>query len=147
MSEAREPRRRDEHGRLLPVEHPRDRRAALDAKAARERQRRAAAREAAGRGAVAEQDKRVISVSVRLWDRQPGVTFKLSQREAGALDHQADDRAVFTRDLLWQHGIGDTATLEARAAEAGSSRAAYVRGLLLEALGIEDRQQGKGQDR
>ena len=66
-----------------------------------ERDQRAAASQAAGRGTPADEDKRLIPV-----------TIKLSQRETDELDRQAgnDTRSAYTRNaLLAALGIEDTA--------------------------------------
>jgi hypothetical protein len=103
-------RERDERGLFLPnpdlddydryAMGARDE-AALAAKAAYRRGERARASEAAGRGTPAEQDKRTVTVTVRL-----------SGREAAELDRRAGDgtRSAFTRDvLLAALGIEDAA--------------------------------------
>ena len=76
-------------------------RAVLDAKAARERNRRAAASKAAGRGTPADEDKRTVAVTV-----------KVSPRVAAELDRRRGDdtRCQFTWDVLLEAlGIEDTA--------------------------------------
>jgi len=142
MDEANPPQQRDEQGR--PSDYSRyvmgDRDpAALAAKAARSRQDRAKASKAAGRGTPADEDKRTVPVSLRLYQRgDRPVTFKLSRREAAALDKRTDDRAQYVKDLLAEYGIEDTAGLDKRAADAWVPRSSFVRNLILEDLGIED---------
>ena len=90
--------------------------AARDAKAAHERERRALASRAAGRGTPADEDKRTVSVTIRL-----------SAREAAELDKQAgtDTRSAFTRDvLLAELGVEDTARRPTRRRRAGKTKAA-----------------------
>jgi hypothetical protein len=103
-------RERDQQGKYLPNPDSDDYDryamgardpAARAAKAAYRRGERARASEAAGRGTPADEDKRTVTVTVRL-----------SEREAAELDRRTGDdtRSAFTRDvLLAALGIEDAA--------------------------------------
>jgi len=163
MSETRKPRGRDERGRLLPAEDPSDHSgyddysryvigdrdpAALDAKAAHERGRRAlaaAARRAARHGTAAPGSETVIA-KTRLAPGEPRVTFRLPAYAARALDGHPGGRSAAIQAILARHGITTTAGLDAAARDAGVTRSEHARSLVLDALGDGTQQEeGKQQ--
>ena len=142
---SREPLERDTQGRRI-LTHDRggySRGCGCDActtdHATAGRERRAAASQAAGRGTPAGDDKRNVTIPVRLNSRDAPITFRLSDREAATLDKFTTSRSEFVRDLLWDvYEIKDAAKLSKRAAKAGVNKSQFIRDLLLGELGITD---------
>ena len=142
MDETREPRQRDQRGRLLPgnaTDYSRyamgDRDpAARAAKTADQQRRRAAARQAAGTAPAGEPLD--VRLNVTLGPHDKPVAVRLTHGEAGHLDGQPGSRAGYVRDLLRRdHGITDTAGLDAK--RAGATRSEYIRAALQADLGGE----------
>ena len=120
-----------------------DRETVLKAKRERERLRRAATAHPRAAG----DNRRTVTVTIRLYQWEDTATIRLTPAETATLDSTRGDasRSGFARDLLYGHGIEDAEDLGVCAARAGKRPGVFIRDVILTAISSENRQQQEGQ--
>ena len=116
-----------------------DRETVLKTKRERERKRRAATAHPRAAG----DNRRTITVTIRLYRWEDTAAIRLTPAETATLDSTRGDtsRSGFTRDLLYEHGIEDAEDLGACAAQAGKKPGVFIRDVILAAISSENQQQ------
>ena len=121
-----------------------DRETVLKAKRERERLRRAATAHPRAAG----DNRRTVTVTIRLYRWEDTAAIRLTPAETATLDSTRGDvsRSGFVRDLLLQdHGIEDAEDLGACAAQAGKRPGVFIRDVILAAISSENKQRQEGQ--
>ena len=120
-----------------------DRETVLKTKRERERLRRAATAHPRAAG----DNRRTVTVTIRLYQWEDTAAIRLTPAETTRLDSTRGDtsRSGFARDLLYRHGIEDAEDLGACAAKAGKRPGVFIRDVILAAISSENRQQQEGQ--
>ena len=120
-----------------------DRETVLKAKRERERNRRAASAHPRPAG----DNRRTVTVTIRLYQWEDTAAIRLTPAETTSLDSTRGEasRSGFARDLLYRHGIEDAEDLGACAARAGKRPGVFIRDVVLAAISGENKQRQEGQ--